>query len=111
MSDEEPVMSEETTTPQIAPPDYLNGGKRANLERSDWIDDWWVGYGKDDGCQFEGPWSHMAILAAKILSDPATEIACPNLYRPDLADALTLVQKGNYTESPTFDWPRKEGSQ
>lgn len=64
----------------------LSGGKRANIGHThefhgndeDW--DWWVGWGKDESCQFEGPWIHMAILAAKILRHPNTAKVAPNLH-------------------------------
>lgn len=87
----------------VQPPEFLRGGKRTNLERSEWMGDWWVGYGKDDGCQFEGSWAAMVYLAAKILRHPATEVVAPNLYRPDLE--LTAEQEGNYTEQPHVEWP------
>ncbi len=89
----------------VEPPSYLSGGKRTHLSRREWMSDWWVGYGKDEGCQFEGPWAAMTYLAAKILSHPATEVTSPNLYRPDLADALTHEQASNYTEEPHVEWP------
>jgi hypothetical protein len=72
----------------------LSGGKRTRIAHSDWIDGWWVGYGKDESCQFEGPWQHLAILAAKILRHPNTQRAAPNLYQPDIA--LTEEQERNY---------------
>jgi len=67
-------------------PVALSGGKRANIGHTsevhsngdDW--DWWAGWGKSESCQFEGPWQHMAILAAKILRHPNTKAACPNLF-------------------------------
>jgi hypothetical protein len=74
----------------------LAGGKRANLGHNGhnpaW--DWWVGWGKTEECQFEGPWEHMAILAAKILRHPNTQKVAPNLYRPDIE--LTEEQEGSY---------------
>lgn len=73
----------------------LMGGKRAHLTPShseDW--DWWVGYGKDESCQFEGPWLHMAIIAAKILRHPNTQKVAPNLYQPDIP--ITPEQESNY---------------
>ena len=73
---------------------FLSGGKRTHIEHSDWIDDWWVGYGKDESCQFEGPWLAMAVLAAKILRHPNTEKEAPNLYLPDIE--LTSEQEDNY---------------
>lgn len=72
----------------------LRGGKRANIGHSDAIDDWWIGWGKSAECQFEGPWAHMAILAAKILRHPNTEKVAPNLYRPDIE--LTPEQEESY---------------
>lgn len=72
----------------------LRGGKRANLDHSEYLDDWWVGSGKNESCQFEGPWEHMAIIAAKILRHPNTQKVAPNLYRPDLA--LTDEQEHSY---------------
>lgn len=92
----------------VRPPKNLNGGKRTNLERSQWTTDWWVGWGKDEGCQFEGSWAAMTYLAAKILSHPATEVTSPNLYRPDLAEAMTDEQARNYTSEPVVDWPSRE---
>lgn len=73
-----------------SPPDpqHLSGGKRCNMETSNWLDDWWVGYGKDDGCQIEGPWHHWANLAAQILSHPNTEKVAPELYRPELTNSV-----------------------
>ncbi len=73
----------------------LQGGKRANIRPSDDTEwDWWVGYGKDESCQFEGPWLHLAILAAKILSHPNTRTVAPNLYV--LEHSLTPEQEDNY---------------
>lgn len=72
----------------------LRGGKRANIRHSDALDNWWVGYGKERSCQFEGPWEHLAILAAKILRHPNTQKAAPNLYQPDIQ--LTDEQEHSY---------------
>lgn len=83
----------------------LSGGKRTNIgwhgseestiynpePDSDW--DWWVGCGKDQNCQFEGPWQAMAILAAKILRHPNTAKVCPNLH---VVLPLTDEQESNY---------------
>lgn len=73
----------------------LMGGKRAHLTPTDVPDwDWWVGWGKDESCQFEGPWQHMAVIAAKILRHENTKKVAPNLFRPDLV--LTEEQENNY---------------
>lgn len=92
-----------TAPPAVEPPDYVSGGKRCNVEKSEWLPSWWVGYGKDEGCQIEGDWTHWVILAAKILRDPATEVVAPNLYRPDLE--LTDVQENHYTGLSDPTWP------
>jgi hypothetical protein len=72
----------------------MSGGKRANLAHSKNLDDWWVGTGKDESCQFEGPWEHMVILAARILSHPNTQKVAPNLYLPNIQ--LTKEQEETY---------------
>ena len=63
-------------------PVQLSGGKRTNIGYSEVLDDWdwWVGWGKDESCQFEGSWESMAILAAKILRHENTAKVAPNLH-------------------------------
>lgn len=85
-------------------PVQLSGGKRTNIgwhgdehnypaePESDW--DWWVGWGKDFSCQFEGPWKSMAIIAAKILRHPNTGKVAPNLH---VVLPLTPEQEDFYT--------------
>jgi hypothetical protein len=77
-------------------PVAMTGGKRTNIGHNepgdDW--DWWVGWGKDESCQFEGPWEHMAILAAKILRHPNTRNVAPNLFMPNIP--ITKKQEDNY---------------
>lgn len=73
-------------------PVNMSGGKRANLITSDdW--DWHIGFGKEQSCQFEGPWLHMAILAARILAHPNTKVVAPNLF---VELALTDEQERSY---------------
>ena len=67
----------------------LSGGRRAIIGPSEWLDDWWAGWCKDQSCQFEGPWEDMAELAAKVLAHPNTAKVAPHLYRPDLAGEET----------------------
>lgn len=86
-------MSENLTTNGLEKVS-LSGGKRTNIQHCDWMDDWWTGHGKDESCQFEGPWQHMAILAAMILRHPNTKLVAPNLYLPDIS--LTLEQENSY---------------
>lgn len=61
----------------------ISGGKRANLEISEWTSDWFVGYGKDESCQFEGTWWDMICFARNILASKNTEICCPEYYHPE----------------------------
>lgn len=82
--------------PESLIPVFLTGGKRTNLTSSDWLENWWVGYGKDESCQFEGSWGAMAILAAQILAHENTRRVAPNLYWPDIP--LTEEQRHQYTE-------------
>ena len=72
----------------------LSGGKRANIDHSEWIDNWWWGFGKDESCSFEGPWLDIAIVAAKILRHPNTQKVAPNLYIPNIP--ITEEQERNY---------------
>lgn len=49
--------------------DFISGGKRTNLMRAgEFLPNWWVGFGKDEGCQFEGPWEDIVRLARKIVA-------------------------------------------
>lgn len=83
-------------------PVTLSGGKRANIghanRNGDMLDgfedwDWWEGWGKSEGCNFEGPWVHLAILAAKILRHPNTAKVAPNLH---VELPLTKEQEESY---------------
>jgi len=83
----------------------ITAAKRIHLDPSGLLEDWWVGYGKDESCQFEGRWLDMAIFAAKVLKNENTQLVAPNLYLPDLQ--LSEEQKSNYT-SPAYqpnEWP------
>ena len=65
---------------------YESGAKRANLRKSDWLDDWFVGYGKDKSCQFEGTWWDMICFARNILANPNTKQSAPEFYHPEYAN-------------------------
>ena len=60
-----------------------SGAKRANIAASEWGDDWFVGYGKDDSCQLEGTWWDMICLARNILANENTKLAAPEYYKPE----------------------------
>ena len=65
------------------PDNYVTGAKRANLDKSDWIPDWFVGTGKDKSCYLEGTWWDMFCLARNILASENTKVACPEFYHPE----------------------------
>lgn len=65
---------------------YVSGAKRANLEASGWLFDWFVGYGKDESCCFEGTWWDMICFARNILASPNTEKCAPEYYHPEYAN-------------------------
>lgn len=73
---------------------FITGAKRAHLQPSEFMTDWWVGFGKDESCQFEGTWLDMVVVAAKILRHTNTKKVAPNLYQPDIP--LTEAQEHNY---------------
>lgn len=71
----------------------VEGGKRTNIAHSETLTDWYVGYGKDQSCEFEGSWYHMMILAARILSSDnsrkvveTVEDLPDDFYQPELRD-------------------------
>lgn len=64
------------------PDSFVSGAKRANIEKSDFLDGWFVGYGKDDACQFEGTWYDMICFARNVLASENTKIVAPEYYHP-----------------------------
>ena len=65
------------------PEKSVSGSKRTNLHYSKWLDDWFVGTGKDASCYLEGSWWDMICLARNILASENTKIAAPEYYRHD----------------------------
>lgn len=65
---------------------HESGAKRANIVKSDWLGDWFVGYGKDQSCQFEGTWWDMICFARNVLANPNTEMCAPEWYHPEWAN-------------------------
>jgi hypothetical protein len=63
--------------------EYLSGAKRANLNISTWLPDWFVGTGKDEFCYLEGTWWDMICLARNILASPNTKMCAPEFYHPE----------------------------
>lgn len=64
------------------PEKYISGAKRCNLNKSVWLDDWFVGTGKDQSCYLEGTWWDMICLARNILASENTKLCAPKYYRP-----------------------------
>ena len=62
----------------------VSGAKRANVSSSSWMPDWFVGYGKDESCQFEGTWWDMVCFARNVLASENTKICAPNYYHPEM---------------------------
>ena len=80
-------------------PNAIAATKRIHVERSDAMDSWWFGYGKDQGCCIEGTPCHWYWLAyillglAKESDAPYTEDA-PLPYSPKkIAACLATVPK------------------
>lgn len=85
------------------PQKVLSGAERANIEHSDWLGDWFVGYGKDEYCQFEGTWWHMICFARNVLASENTELVAPEFYRPEWSIH-------NYTgEEMPYEFKNKKG--
>lgn len=60
----------------------LRGAKRANITEGS-IPDWFVGWGKDQSCQFEGSWWDMICFARNVLASENTRLVAPEYHRPD----------------------------
>jgi len=76
--------------------EYISGAKRANLQKSDWLGDWFWGYGKDDGCCFEGTWWDMICFARNVLASENTKDLCPEFYHPEM-------KNNHYNGNPPYD--------
>lgn len=78
-------MSEPNSRTVISewPEQYVSGSKRTNLIPSEWINDWFVGHGKDESCYLEGSWWDMICLARNILASRNTQLAAPEYYHPE----------------------------
>lgn len=62
---------------------YISGAKRAHLSESEWLTDWFVGWGKDESCQLEGTWWDMVCLARNILASENTKAIAPEFHKPE----------------------------
>ena len=64
------------------PDQGTSGSKRTNIRASHWLEDWFVGFGKDESCQFEGSWYDMVCFARNILASKNTKLIAPKYYKP-----------------------------
>jgi len=78
----------------------VTGAKRAHV-RVAALPDWFVGYGKDEGCTFEGTWWDMICFARNVLASENTKRAAPNFYHPEMAN-------GNYLGPAPYEFTGKE---
>lgn len=75
---------------------YISGAKRANITESEWINDWFIGFGKDESCQFEGNWWDIICFARNVLSSLNTKQCAPNFYLPELKNDNYCVEEIPY---------------
>ncbi len=59
------------------------GSKRTHITESEWLPDWFVGFGKDTSCDFEGTWWDMICFARNILASENTSLVAPEFYKPE----------------------------
>lgn len=82
---------------------YISGAKRAHISESDWLPDWFVGWGKDESCQFEGTWWDMICFARNVLASENTKMVAPQYYKPEW-------KNDNYTgENMPYDYDGENG--
>src|SRR5690606_24908553 len=80
----------------------VRGAKRANIAYSDWLSDWFYGYGKDESCTFEGTWWDMICFARNVLASENTRMVAPEFYKPEW-------ENDNYTgENIPYEFNDKE---
>ena len=63
--------------------EFISGAKRCNIDKCNWIDDWFVGTGKDESCYLEGTWWDMICLARNILASKNTKMVALEFYHPE----------------------------
>ena len=72
------------------------GAKRANIRKSEWLPDWFVGFGKDESCCFEGDWWDMICFARNVLASPNTKQCAPEWYHPEYANSNYVGEEKPY---------------
>ena len=91
--------------PQVTewPVQDVSGGKRANLEQSLYMGDWFCGYGKDENCQFEGTWWDMICFARNVLASENTRMAAPEFYKPEWKNNNDVGEQRPYDCPPVVE--------
>lgn len=79
---------------------YLKGSKRTNLVESNWLPGWFTGYGKDNGCIFEGTWWDMVCFARNVLASPNTKQCAPEFYKPEWKNDNYVGEECPYVVAP-----------
>ena len=71
-------------------PRNVAAAKRVHVSHSEWLEDWWVGWGKDDSCQIEGTQNHWRWLALILLglADPKDRPYDEDKQTPEIVPAL-----------------------
>ncbi len=85
---------------------YVSGAKRANISKSEALNDWWVGFGKDESCQFEGSWWDMICFARNILAHENTAKVSPEFHRPNWKNDNYNMEDCPYDEAKYPDSQR-----
>lgn len=83
------------------PDQRISGAERTNITKSDWLGDWFVGYGKDESCVFEGTWWDMICFARNVLASENTQICAPQFYMPGL-------KSNNYAGEQPYEYKEEE---
>lgn len=99
--------SKHDATPWMPTNDDMAGGfsaaKRVHVRKSAFLDDWWVGYGKNEACQIEGTpnhWFWLAYLMLGIVEESDSPYSgdkplpfSPAYVRQCIADAPLLLRQ------------------
>ncbi len=62
---------------------YIIFTKGNSYNYSNWLQDWFSGTGKDQGCYLEGTWLDMIYFARNILASENTKLVAPEYYHPE----------------------------
>lgn len=79
------------------PDKSIYAAKRAHLSASDWLPDWFWGWGKDQSCVFEGTWWDMVCFARNVLASENTQLIAPEFHKPEWATKNYLGEEIPYT--------------